>query len=287
MGFKEYISHAACGSAGIGDTLRSKRIAQGVSLFAMAHELGVGVSIIEAVEAEDWHRLPKGRERAYTKLIAERLSVDLDLFLEQWDQLPGAIDQEAVDRYRELPERVLVSVTMACSLILLLWLVMPGPNLKHQMHAEILKKEANLMTPSWRLKEPTSPYPVVGEVLPEVPVNSDGVIVSMRAMDTCEAIIKQCKNTGNSNNCPEQRRTLLVSEPWSLRVKGPFTIFLDNAGVVAIEVAGRRIRNGCTVGKSWLGQFGPNGEWLVPEDKLPKKHTHSAPESDQETTELD
>lgn len=288
MGFKDYINHAVGGRYSIGETLRSRRVAQGLSLFALAHELNLSVSIIEAVEAEAWHRLPKGRERPHTRLIAERLGVDLDLFLDQWDQLPGTIEQELPEPHREFLEKALVSTIMACSLI---WLVIPGPNLKRPMHVvSSTGKDVDLATPpSWTLKDQTSSYPVSGEVLPEVPVNSEGVIVSMRAIDTCEASIKQYKNINNPNVQSEQKRMLLVSEPWRLRVKGPFTISLNNAGVVAVEVAGRCIRNGCSVGEPWSGQFGANGEWLLPAAaaKQPKGRPHTAPEADQEAIEVD
>jgi transcriptional regulator with XRE-family HTH domain len=291
MGFKDYIKHAVSGRVGIGDTLRSKRIAQGLSLFALAHELNLNVSIIEAVEAEEWHRLPKGRERPHTRLIAEHLGVDLNLFLEQWDKLPGSIERITPDRDRRFLDRVLVISIIVFSIILLFWLVVPGPNLKRPIRMAASGHEISLTTPQfWFSKEQVSLYPVAGEVLPEVPVNSDGVIVSMRAMDTCEAVIKQCKNTGTHHHPGtlfEQRHTLLVSEPWCLRVKGPFTIFLENAGVVTIEVAGRRVRHGCTVGESWSGQFGSNGGWYIPADKLQKTYAHTAPEGDQEIVEAD
>ena len=283
MGFKEYINHTVSGHSGIGETLRSRRIAQGLSLFALAHELNLNVSIIEAVEDEAWHRLPRGRERPHTRLIAERLGVDLDLFLEQWDQLPGAMEQEPHDPRREFLEKALVSTIMVCSLILLFWLIIPGPNLKRSTHATTTAQGVGSTTPSsWILKEPVGLYPVVGEVLPEAaPVNSEGVIVSMRAMDICQATIKLYDGSTN-NSYSEQKRTLLVSEPWSLRVKGPFAIHLDNAGVVAVEVAGRRIHNERMFGEPWSMQFGANGEWLTPDDNSPKKYMHTAPEADQD-----
>lgn len=286
MGLKSYIKYAFSGRAGIGTTLRLKRVAKGLSLFALAHELSLSVSLIEAVEAEDWHRLPKGRERTYIKLIAERLGVDLDLFAEQWGQMPGTVERVSSGHNHNFLEKLLASVVTVCSLILLLWLVVPGPNLKRPLSAPG-KESIPATLPYLAAKERISLYPVAGEALPEVPVNVDGVIISIRAMDTCQATIKQCKNTSNFKDCFEEKRTLIVSEPWRLRVRGPFTIFLDNAGVVVIEVAGRRILTGCTVGESWSGHFGVNGEWLVPADKSPKPHVYTAPEADQDIVEID
>jgi len=172
---------------------------------------------------------------------------------------------------------VLVSAITVGSLALLLWLVVPGRSLKRAPAAAA--KEIDTSPAPWTPKDPAGPYPVVGEVLPEVPVNQEGVLITMRAMDTCEAVIQGLPETPQASQGPAQRRTLRVSEPWRLRVKGPFTINLDNAGVVALEVAGRHIRHGRTVGEPWEGQFGPQGEWILPRE-APPQNPPTAPETD-------
>ena len=285
MEFSENPTPGAGGPPGIGEVLRSTRIAQGISLFVLAHELNLSVAILEAVEAEAWERLPPGRERPHTRQIAERLGVDLAGFQEQWRQLPGALEQEPPDLRRESLERVLVSVITAGCLALLLWLVVPGPSLKRAVQTAAPGAVEAGPVP-WVPKDPAGPFPVVGEVLPEVPVNQEGVLISMRAMDTCEAVILGHSpapqgpglRVGEAAGATE-KRTLRVSEPWRLRVKGPFSISLDNAGVVALEVAGRHIRHGHTVGEPWLGEFGVNGEWIIPEQPRPQLPP-TAPETD-------
>jgi transcriptional regulator with XRE-family HTH domain len=266
------------GPPGIGAVLRQTRIAQGLSLFVLAHELNLSVAILEAVEAEAWNRLPQGRERPHIRQIAERLGVDLASFPQQWSQVPGAPEQEAPDPRREALERVLVSAITVGSLGLLLWLVVPGPSLKRAPRAEVVPAAAAGPAP-WAPKAPSGPYPVVGEVLPEVPVNEEGVLVTMRAMDSCQAVVQALGGDPMAAAATAQRHTLRVSEPWRLRVKGPFSIALDNAGVVALEVAGHRIRPGRTVGEPWLGKFGPTGEYLVPVEEGPR-NPPTAPETD-------
>ena len=91
-------------------------------------------------------------------------------------------------------------------------------------------------------------------------MNDQGTLVSLRVMDTCEVNIEPQTDAGG----PRLVRTLRVSEPWRLRVKGPFTLRLDNAGVVNVEVAGRRIVHGQSVGEPWTGQFDEEGHWLRP-----------------------
>ena len=272
------------GPEGIGAALRAARLDQGLSLFALAHELNLSVQILEAVEREDWERLPEGRERPHTRQVAERLGVDLGTFPEQWRQLPGVQDQEPPDPRQESMERMLMSALTVGSVGLLLWLVVPGRSLR-QGRVQPAQGELHTGPSPWVQKDPASPFPVVGEVLPEAPLNEEGVLVSMRALDACEAEIQGPEAPGQAP-APVQHRSLRVSEPWHLRVKGPFTISLDNAGVVALEVAGRRIRHGRNVGETWTGHFQQNGDWDVPPAPVPL-NPPTAPETDQTVQDME
>ena len=69
--------------------------------------------------------------------------------------------------------------------------------------------------------------------------------------------------------------------PWLLRVKGPFSLTLDNAGVATVEVGGRRIRHGQSVGEPWTGRFAADGQWLRATAPLPEAAT--GPETDAKT----
>jgi hypothetical protein len=97
-------------------------------------------------------------------------------------------------------------------------------------------------------------------LIPEAPLNPQGILVSLRAMDVCVVKITPAPETGNL----PQERTLRVSEPWRLRVKGPFMLTLENAGVVNLEVAGQRIPHNQSIGEAWTGQFDAEGHWLRP-----------------------
>ncbi|HET8900371.1 MAG TPA: RodZ domain-containing protein, partial [Holophagaceae bacterium] len=59
-------------------------------------------------------------------------------------------------------------------------------------------------------------------------------------------------------------RSLQVSDPWKLRVKAPFQLSLSNAGVVQVEVAGKPVATGASVGQPWSGRFDENGVWRRP-----------------------
>ena len=116
------------------------------------------------------------------------------------------------------------------------------------------------------------PNPVLGEVLPEAPITEEGIRLSLRAMDTCEAQIK--------SEAGVLTHSLRVSEPWRIRVKGPFVLSLDNAGVVEIEVAGQRIQHGKIVGESWSGSFNAEGLLLLPPRPKIESPPPTAPETE-------
>jgi hypothetical protein len=94
-------------------------------------------------------------------------------------------------------------------------------------------------------------------MLPEAPRTEQGLLVNLRAQDACEAVVE-------SEGAQRLVRTLRVSDPWRLRVKGPFTLTLSNAGVVKVEVAGAPVPHGAAVGAAWTGRFDAEGRWLKP-----------------------
>lgn len=260
--------------AGVGGILRKARLEQGISLYALGFDLSISVRILEAIEADAWDRVPPGRERPYARQVAERLGVDLASLPDQWNQLPGGMEQEASDPRRERMERVLMGGLTAGTVLLVLWLVVPGRSLRRD---RIVVAQASDRTPPlrWAPGAPAGPFPVVGEVLPEAPVNDEGVLVALRALDTCQVTVTPDQGGGG------QARTMRVSDPWRLRVKGPFTISIDNAGMVVLDVAGRRVRHGGALGEAWTGRFSQAGELIVPEEPA-SKVPPSPPETDQE-----
>jgi hypothetical protein len=153
---------------------------------------------------------------------------------------------------------------------LLLWLVIPGPRIRTGTQSRPRKDPDPIHTPIF-MPPPDQPFPVLGEVLPEAAWNEHGVLVSLRALDACGARIETESGT--------ETRVLQVSEPWRLRIKGAFALHLDNAGVVKVEVAGRPIIHGQSVGEAWDARFGPEGQWLRP-PAADTKVKRSAPETD-------
>jgi hypothetical protein len=259
---------------GIGAILRAARVAKGLNQQTLSRDLRMPMHLLAAIEAEDWPKVPTGRERPLARRIAAHLEVDLGLHTAAWEQLPGGPPTEAPDPARERVEQMLMGTLTLGSVALLLWLVVPGRDIK----GSVAQREANKgFTPAamWVPKTPLTPFPVLGEVLPEAPVNAEGILVSLRAMDACLGHI-----TGEG---VELSHPMHVSEPWILRVKGPFTLTLDNAGVVTVEIAGRRIHHGSAVGEPWSGRFDEEGRLIIPADVAPKLPLH-VPQTDPETT---
>ncbi len=243
----------------VGQLLQQARAAQGLSREALALELKLPLRHIEAIERDDWVALPPGRPRPLARQLAQRLGVDLEYHTGAFQILPGARELDPPDPRREQLERVVMGLLTAASVLVVLWLVVPGPSLGHKLPPSYLTT-----LPKGTLPPPPSPssaaYPVLGELLPEAPLSEQGILLSLRAMDTCDVRIEPQPETGGQPLI----RTLRVSEPWRVRVKGPFSLTVDNAGVLNLEVAGRRIPHGQSVGEAWTGRFDAEGRWLRP-----------------------
>ena len=243
----------------VGQLLQQARVAKGLSRETLALELKLPLRHIEAIEGDEWAALPPGRPRPLARQLAQRLGVDLEFHTGAFLIVPGVRELDLPDPRQEWLERVVMGLLTAASALVVVWLVVPGPSLGHRPAPSYLTTlpKATLPAPP---APSTAPYPVLGELLPESPLNAQGVLVSLRAMDTCEVRLEPQPETGGQ----PLARTLRVSEPWRLRVKGPFVLMLDNAGVVNVEVAGRHIPHGQSVGEAWRGRFDGEGRWLRP-----------------------
>lgn len=246
----------------VGQLIQRARLAKGLTLETLAKELKLPIRHLEAIEGDHWAALPPGRPRPLARQLAARLEVDLEYHTGAFQIVPGVRELEPPDPRQERLERVVMGLLSAASVAVVLWLVVPGPRLGRKPPPSYLTSLARPMPPP--PPPPTaSAYPVLGELLPESPLNEQGILVSLRSMGECSVRIEPQPDLGGEI----QVHTLRVSEPWRLRVKGPFTLLLDDAGVVNVEVAGRRIAHGGSVGESWTGQFDGEGRWLQP--KLP------------------
>lgn len=251
----------------LGATLRQAREAAGLRREDLAQELNLSVRHLEAIEGDAWDLMPPGRARPLARQVAERLGVDLDVQEEAFQTVPGRPEEEPLDPKRDRLEHMAMMGVGVASVLLVLWLVVPGPRLGKK-----LVSDRPGLLPGQGLPPPPppskAPYPVLGELLPEAPINAEGILVSLRALDACNARITSLADGAGT---PEDH-TLRVSEPWRLRVKGPFSLTLDNAGVVNLEVAGRHIHHGQSVGQAWTAHFDAEGRWLRPaEPEVPDR----------------
>jgi len=247
-------------TTGIGELLCKARITTGLSQEALGLELRLPTSIIQAIEDEEWSCIPPGRERPLTRLMAHRLNVNLEECSQAFEAIPGGQIQEEPHPKQELLERILTGAVTLASLALLVWLVVPGRSLKERMPVQVKDPTLNAPLQTTIPKTYSGPYPVLGEVLPDVPINEEGILVNIRSVDTCEVHI-----VGPGTDLKQSMR---VSEPWRLRVKGPFTLSLDNAGVVNLLVAGRPIQSNRAVGEAWTGNFDEMGILQIPVEKI-------------------
>ncbi|MDR1841190.1 MAG: hypothetical protein LBQ86_04605, partial [Holophagales bacterium] len=210
---------------------------------------------IELIEACDWSDLPSDKAYELAVSVARRLGLDLDNFYVNRAFFFGDLEEKDT-HYDDLRrERIVMTVMVVATVAMLAWLLIPADDISQSS-----VKEKSMVTPQnaqWQKPASDHPYPVLGEVIPEIPITNEGILINLRATDSCIAHITMDRGQ-------EQNQTLRMSEPWKLRVKGAFVLRLDNAGVVALEVAGQKIQHGAGVGQPWSGSFDFHGNWLRP-----------------------
>ena len=240
----------------VGRLLREAREAQGLSLEELAEELKLPTRLMAAVEADDWDAVPPGRARPLARQMALRLRMDLDRHPDALGLVPGQILPPPPDPKLERLERGAMVALGLGSLALLAWLVIPGPSLRRRSAAAWLDKAPQRAVPPPPPRA-DGPYPVLGELLPEAPITREGILVGLRSQDACDAEVVGADGV-------RLARALQVSDPWKLRVKGPFQLSLSNGGVVQVEVGGKPVSTGASVGQPWSGRFDENGVWRRP-----------------------
>ena len=241
-----------------GQVLRLAREARGLSLEAVARDLRLPVRHLLAIEEDRWGDLLPGQAAPLVRQVAERLGVSPRDIRAPFLVEEGGPEAEPEDPRREKQERLVMWALSGATVLVGLWLVVPGPALGRRITSQRPQLVSSRTLPP--PPQPSeSPYPVLGEYLPEAPLNDQGALVSLRAQDTCHLKLEYLEG-----GQPPLERDLQVSDPLRLRVKGPFVLTLANAGAVLVEVAGRRIPHPLTEGEAWTGRFDAQGRWLRP-----------------------
>jgi len=256
----------------LGDVFRERRLAMGFEAEELAEELRISPKVIELVESGDWTVVPTDQEYPSIILIVRRLDLDLSAY-------SGAVlvddpESEGASTNNPRTERIVMITMMVAATAMLAWLLIPAKSIVQPTSQESQEKTKHSVI--WQKPVGDQLYPVLGEVFPESPITEDGVLISLRATDTCNAHIAM-------ENGQVQNQILRMSEPWKLRVKGSFSLYLDNAGVVAVEVAGYKIQHDAGVGQKWHGSFDHAGNWLRPKPPLPVPSKAEPPDDDDDT----
>lgn len=237
------------------NTFREKRLALGLEPETLAKELDVLPRFIRAIEGCDWAEIPSGHEYMLIEAMARRLEIDLKNHSVGRSSFQGGVNKEEARPGDLRRERIVMFAMTLATVAVLAWLLIPAKDMS-QLPAKN-PQPPPMQQSRWLKPDSDQPYPVLGEVFPESPITDDGILISLRATDTCNARIV-------TENGRTQIQVLRMSEPWKLRIKGSFTISLDNAGVVVAEIAGHKIQHGAIVGQHWSGSFDAKGNWLRP-----------------------
>ena len=113
----------------VGQLIQKAREARGLTREALAKELKLPLRQLEAIERDDWVALPPGRPRPLARQLATRLEVDLEYHTGAFQIVPGVQELDPPDPRQELLERVVMALLTAASVLVVLWLVVPGPRL--------------------------------------------------------------------------------------------------------------------------------------------------------------
>ena len=256
------------------------RIAQGLSLFVLAHELNLSVPILEAMEAEAWDRLPLGARAAPHPADRRAPGGGPGLLLRAVEPAARGAGAGAA---RPAPGSTWSGSWWARSR----WAPWPccsgwwcpAPASSGAPRAPRREARGRAAPRRGCPRSPAGPYPGGGRGA------ARGARSTRRA---CSSPCAPWTPAKRSSRVAQGRRpgrlrpssgTLRISEPWRLRVKGPFTIALDNGGVVALEVAGRSDPPGPTVGEPWKGRFGPHGRMARAGGRRPRTPRPRRPET--------
>jgi len=232
--------------------LQDKRRAAGLGREKIAAELNVSVDSIKAVEAGEWTSENYSEEYALAMQMAKRLGIDFERYIGLESSLDDLFEAKSRPINPRSEKAIMVAMTIGV-VAMLGWLLIPAKDISRTADNGPQAQSADYAI--WRKPESDQKYPVLGEVFPEPPITSDGVLISLRATDTCEAHIL-------IEEGQEHVQVLRTSEPWKLRVKGAFSLSLENAGVVAVEIAGAKVQHGAGVGQAWSGSFDALGNWI-------------------------
>ena len=239
--------------SGFGAAIRKARLGLGLGVGEFSADLGIQAEDLEAIERGDWSGLAS--ESAYGLAVAVGGRLGLDLGAHSIDRaffFGGMKDGSAHPKDR-MREKTVLFVLAAGAALMLAWLLVPAKDMVQTPRMERAPKPAGEAI--WQRPAADLPYPVLGEVFPEAPISRDGVLITIRATDVCNARIETGAGQARS-------QSLSMSRPWKLRVVGAFQLHLDNAGVVSVEVAGTKIPLGAGVGQAWSGSFDASGHRL-------------------------
>jgi DNA-binding XRE family transcriptional regulator len=232
--------------------IQDKRRAMGLGREKIAAELNVSVDSIKAVEAGEWTSENYSEEYALAMQMAKRLGIDFERYIGLESSLDDLFEAKTRPINPRSERAIMVAMTIGV-VAMLGWLLIPAKDISRAADNGSQMQSADHAI--WRKPESDQKYPVLGEVFPEPPITSDGVLISLKATDTCETRIL-------AEDGQEHVQVLRMSEPWKLRVKGAFSLSLENAGVVAVEIAGAKIQHGVGVGQPWSGSFDALGNWI-------------------------
>ena len=268
--------------ASLGQRLRDERLRQHKELRPIADELRIGSRYLEAIEADDWSKLPGGFfNRSFVRQYAQALGLNGQKFESEYAailQPESVVDLEAIGANRDpkaqqLEERKLISIAPVIErsnsffdgrtglAVAALVIVVAGGGLLSLLWDNLRStdKPRTVTAPAPQPAVPAQPRPETKEKEPsavvQTPPTGPTVIPSMAQGGMMSLNIAATEKTWIEVTADGKRIFMGVMEPGqsqSVKTTESAQMVVGNAGGVTVQKAGRDI-----------GPIGPRGQVRV------------------------
>ena len=215
----------------LGDRLRSARERKGLTLSEIAARTKISVHALEAIEAEQFDRLPRGVfRRAYLRAFAGVVGLDADAcvraYADFWEPPPPPEPEPRLSSWTDNRLRALLAVLVAIGSLAAIPLL-----------SALWRATAAVGAPARaeRLERATAQKPAPAAVTPVSSVRLPRLRIEIRATDACWI-------SATADNASAVRRLVRAGETVRIDATSAIVMHLGDAGAVAFTINGAPAR---------------------------------------------
>jgi cytoskeletal protein RodZ len=250
----------------LGDTLRGERLRRGLDLDQLAAETKIGRHLLEAMEDEQFDRLPAGAyKRKFLRQYAHSLGLDEDetvaAFRQQYDEPPVALPKPPVQRRYSYVWLVWVVVMIATSTGIYR-LLQDGKLASFHMQASVASKPP-LTPPSAPPPKPDASQAAVAPSVPATPA------ADVRAVRVAFTAIEPVWVSVTCDGTQTFAGTIEGPQSKEFDASNKMTVLVGNAGGLALSLNGKPVGPIGARGEIQLLEVTPSGARVVPRRPAP------------------